>query len=272
MRVEILDVGHGQCIYVVADNGNVMLFDCGSDEYLQPSVYLPRHGCRGIERFFVTNYDEDHISDLPALRRLPIGILHRNTSVTAGQLRELKRASGPITTAMETLLGMMSGYTSTVLNPPEFPGLTYSCYSNSFKQDFTDTNNLSLVTFLHYRGIHLVIPGDLEAAGWRCLLAQAGFRDELRKVNLFVASHHGRSSGYCPEVFELCRPELVLISDEEMQYETQEMSSTYASHASGVSWSNQVRRVLTTRSDGSIAINQGPADANPIVAYANYRR
>lgn len=272
MKIEILDVGHGQCIYVLADNGNVMLFDCGSDEYLQPSSYLPRVGCRGIERFFVTNYDEDHISDLPRLRRLPIQILHRNITLTAEQLRALKRSSGPITTAMESLLQMMSCYTSKVVTPPEFPGFSFTCYSNRYGQDFTDTNNLSLVTFLHYRSVHLVIPGDLEAAGWRKLIEQPAFRAELRTVNLFVASHHGRESGYCEEVFEYCSPELVLVSDEEMQYATQEMTSVYASHASGVRWPNQVRYVLTTRSDGKITISQGPADANCVVSYAPTER
>lgn len=39
--------------------------------------------------------------------------------------------------------------------------------------EFSDTNNLSLVTFLHYRDVHVVFPGDLERRGWEALLRKA---------------------------------------------------------------------------------------------------
>jgi hypothetical protein len=71
-------------------------------------------------------------------------------------------------------------------------------------------------------------------------------------VNVFVASHHGRESGYCDAVFAHCAPEIVVISDEEIRFDTQE-SVDYAVHTKGINWTTGgVRRVLTTRSDGMI--------------------
>ena len=70
MRLTIHNVGHGLCISLVHENGNVMLWDCGHAGNSRPSDFLPALGIHTINRFFVTNYDEDHISDLPNLRQI----------------------------------------------------------------------------------------------------------------------------------------------------------------------------------------------------------
>ena len=73
-------------------------------------------------------------------------------------------------------------------------------------------------------------------------------------MHVLEASHHGRRNGICEEMFDQhgCHPELVIISDDYKQYDTQETTRYYASKAKGISgFRNDVRRwVLTTRSDG----------------------
>lgn len=268
MEINIFDVAHGFCAYIIADNHNVMLIDCGYNEQtgFRPSDYLSANGCRGIEWFIVSNYDEDHLNDLPWLKqRLPIEIFWRNRSINVNELRGLKLLSGPILPGTETVLDMHADYVHNVPNPPEFPGIESGFFCNSYPE-FQDTNNLSFVTFLHYRDIHIVFPGDLERTGWLTLLSQQAFREHLSRVNFFVASHHGRDSGYCAEVFDYCQPELVIISDEYIHYDTQEVD--YRRHASGVSWGDHDRYVLTTRNDGMITISQRPGEG----AYVNTAR
>lgn len=69
----------------------------------------------------------------------------------------------------------------------------------------------------------------MEAAGWARLLEQQAFRAELADVRVLVASHHGRENGYCKEVFDYARNvEVVIFSDSEMKYATQEMANAYA--------------------------------------------
>ncbi len=67
MEIRIFDVAHGFCAYVIADNNNVMLIDCGYNEGtgFRPSDYLVRDSCTGIKLLIVSNFDEDHVSDLP---------------------------------------------------------------------------------------------------------------------------------------------------------------------------------------------------------------
>ncbi|MDY6789716.1 MAG: hypothetical protein SWH54_00425 [Thermodesulfobacteriota bacterium] len=111
MKVTIHDVGHGACASLIHQNGNVMLWDCGRRDDYRPSDFLPSIGVSKVDIFFVTNYDEDHISDLPNLRdKIRLRSLARNKSISAEQLRSLKLQSGPISTAMGcgTLLDILT--------------------------------------------------------------------------------------------------------------------------------------------------------------------
>jgi beta-lactamase superfamily II metal-dependent hydrolase len=257
MKFTIHNVGHGQCITLVHDNGNTMMWDCGHSDGYRPSNFLPRLGINSIDYFFVTNYDEDHISDLTNLHsKIGLRSLFRNGSITAPQLRTLKMQTGPISSAMESMLSMITGYTGGPLNPaPEFPGVSFNLYNHSYGTEFNDTNNISLVTILLCNGVKVIIPGDLETDGWISMLRRQDFLNDLSGVNIFIASHHGRENGYTQEIFNVCRPSVVVFSDSDIQYSTQEMSNKYARHAKGVSFKNTTRYVLTTRSDGLLEWN-----------------
>ena len=258
MRFEILNVEHGFCAYVIGSDGGVLLFDCGHGTANRPSTFLPARDITNIRRLFVTNYDEDHISDLLAVRRsLYIEVLTRNSSMTSGQIRSLK--TPPIIPAMNELLDMIDSFTGEVSPQQLEPaGLQVWCFSNDYPM-FTDTNNLSLLTFLDVGGVSFVLGGDLERAGWLALLQKPQVQGLLKRVHVFVASHHGRESGYCAEVFDYCTPRLVVMSDGPIRHDTQLMASTYAQHALGELFSSpsgqETRKVVTTRKDGNIFWN-----------------
>lgn len=262
MKVQIFDVEHGFCAYIVTDSGNVTLIDAGHNTLtgFRPSRYLKANGCNGIEQLIVSNYDEDHLSDLPNLRALhqslPIKALTRNPSISADELEKLKRLKGPIAPGMRSLLEMIRTFTGGAPTI-DWGGATFTFFWNPYPV-FKETNDLSLVTFLDHNDVHMVFPGDLEKAGWRVLLQSPDFRTALARVKLFVASHHGRENGYCPEVFDVCKPQLVLVSDEPVKYDTQDVD--YTQHASGMRFTDGMRYVLTTRADGMITVSQTPGD------------
>jgi len=253
-------VAHGFCALATDDFGSRMLVDCGHNNLcgFYPSQYLVNCGCTCVNRLFITNYDEDHLSGLPSLRqlgnRMPVQWLHRNRSLSYDQLLALKRRGGALGPGVSSLLQMVAEYTfdEVPVVGAVAPLPSYSTFSAPYPA-FDDTNNLSLVVFMHYPGLSIVFPGDLEKAGWEYLLRDAGFRHQLSMVNVFVASHHGRESGYCAEVFKYCHPAVVVISDESIRYDTQEQC--YALHALGITWNGTDRRyVLTTRCDGDLVI------------------
>ncbi|MGD8781337.1 MAG: hypothetical protein PVH88_20530 [Ignavibacteria bacterium] len=254
MNIKIFNVSHGFCSLITADNRNLILIDCGSDGInFSPTSYLQNIGCNGIEGFIISNYDEDHLTDLPnLLNNYHIDVLYRNKSITPSQLEALKIKSGPITTAMRRTIDLAAEYCNPVSNSPDFSGINLSLFYNHYPS-FTDTNNLSVVTFIEYNDFSIVYPGDLEKAGWEKLLEDTSFQNKLKDVDIFVASHHGRENGYNSKVFDYCNPWVVIISDKEIVHETQK--NNYASHAKGILWNGgpEKRYVLTTRSDGHIS-------------------
>jgi hypothetical protein len=94
------------------------------------------------------------------------------------------------------------------------------------------------------------------------LLGSQEFKDAVKGTHVLVAPHHGRESGFCNELFELISPYLVVISDGVST--TTNASSRYSQKAQG--WevhhrsggADEVRKCLTTRSDGVVLIEFGP--------------
>ncbi len=268
MEIRVFDVGHGFFSHILTDEGRNILVDCGdnSETGFTPSDYLTRRGCGVVDRLIVSNYDDDHLRGLPSLITSGIAInnLTRNFLITPEQLRELKLEGGELTQGMQGLLHMMTTMSYGTRDPNETPSLRLEVFANPYPH-FTDTNNLSVVAFLHCGAVHMAFTGDMERAGWLALLQDPTqnqrFVQQLSTVNVFVASHHGRVNGFCEEVFEHCHPAIIIVSDSNIQYETQEFD--YAPYASGISWPDgSTRYVLTTRTDGVITIQQAVGSMN----------
>jgi beta-lactamase superfamily II metal-dependent hydrolase len=260
MTFTLFNVRHGFCALAIGPNGTNTLFDCGHDDEtgFRPSSYLPATGVHNINRMVLGNFDMDHASDLHNLReKVTIQHFVRNQTITPEQLRLLKMQGGPISSGIKAAINMHAEYIF-ANTPIDYAGVTLTSFWNNYPE-FTDTNNLSVVSFLHYGGSCICIPGDIERKGWERLLNRLDFCDNLRRVDIFVAAHHGRISGYCENVFEYCKPAVILISDKEMVYESQ--ICDYAKHASGIGWNGsptEKRYVMTTRCDGNMVITKEP--------------
>jgi len=259
MEIEIFDVEHGACSLVTADNGRRILVDCGhnSSTNWRPSQFLPARGIQYVDRLIVSNYDRDHVSDLPdLLAKVGVPVLSRNPSVWPDLLRAMKVENG-MDPGIGTLAYMAGNYYTQALPvPQDFGALQVAHYWNVYPA-FTDENNLSLVTILRYHDLGFIFPGDIENAGWRHLLQRADFRAALAHVNVFVASHHGRENGYCSEVFDWCSPEIVVFSDGSIIHETQKTAGLYRQHARGIRFfDGTTRHVITTRRNGLLRIRQ----------------
>ena len=146
-------------------------------------------------------------------------------------------------------------------------------YCNRYPDDFSDENNLSLVVFLEWPNFKICFPGDMENAGWKRLLDRADFVEAMAGVTVLVASHHGRKNGCSEELFNLTefRPQLIVISDDNVQYKTQETVQWYSSkvQSQGVKLNGQMRKVLTTRSDGQIDFSISPSGISVDIGNAN---
>lgn len=241
------------------------MLDCGicvGRQWYPSTAYNGQH----INTLMLMNLDEDHCEDLPYLiQNCGVGALVSNPTVDVHALRSMKKECGMrngVTTAANVLARFGPGFLGDWSH--DLGGVAWRVFWNSYGAEFTDTNNLSLATFVDFGAFTILFGGDLERAGWRRLLQIPLFREKLRTVNVYVASHHGRENGCCSEVFDICRPEVVIFSDGRKQYETQETSDWYASRTKGIPDYTRpvgligepaVRKVMTTRRDGTIAIH-----------------
>jgi len=258
MIINIYDVGHGACAVVTSPSGRRIMFDCGHDDDRPwwPSLH---YAGKEIEELVISNYDEDHVSDFTELLRLTkIAYISRNATVSAIDLGRLKMEMG-----MGNGIGRLQQWMASVdgkvfSGGPDHAPLKRAYYYNRYSVDFDDENNLSVVTFIEWSDFRIVFSGDLEIAGWKKLLQRPDFVRELQHINVFVASHHGRFDGCCDEVFNICHPQLVIMSDSCKQFETQETNGWYKARCAGIRYGNENRYVFTTRNDGDIEIVVGP--------------
>lgn len=258
MVVQFFDVAHGFYAAVFTENHKLLLVDCGKndDTGFLPSSHLYAAGWRIISGLIIQNFDQDHVSDLNNILRLfNVEIFYRNRTVPPEFLRVLKLLGGGITAQMGSAISLHQTFNTPVVLPPDYGGTTFRFYFNKYPE-FTDTNNLSMITFMDYDGMRIAFTGDMEVDGWRALLQNPMFALELGSVNIFVASHHGRENGFCEQVFDHCHPEIIIISDKEIVHDTQEHD--YSTLARGIIWNGgpQKRYVLSTRKDGRIRVTK----------------
>lgn len=255
--LRVFDVEHGASALLVAPNRASLLIDCGhnSTTGFRPSQ-LARLGfdasVNRLTGLVVSNFDEDHLSDFPqTLDALNPKVIYRNPSVTTRALLEMKRESGlgPGVASCATALAVQ--YTEPA-PLTDLGGAEMQMFWANYPW-VTDTNNLSLVTFLAFGTAGILFPGDLGPQGWRLLLARDDFRRVLQRTNVFVAPHHGRDSGYLSEIFRFCRPQVVVISDKGVVHDSQ--ATDYGRCATGIVFGDgNSRNCISTRNNGDITI------------------
>ena len=215
-----------------------------------------------IEKLIITNYDRDHTSDLVDLRaNCSVKAITANRSITSQNLASMKAEFGMsdgIKNVHEWLQWVEQQPGGAPVNV-DLGVVVTRHYWNQYGTNpgqFTDANNLSVVTFVNYGNFCILFPGDVEVAGWKKLLELPAFQQDLRGVTVLVASHHGRDNGCCEEVFNYASPKAIIISDAGKQHASQETRGWYANRVPGYQEADgTTRKVLTTIFDGTITIN-----------------
>lgn len=269
-RIHIFDVEHGECSIIETPTGRTMMIGAGHNGTTgwRPSTWLSNKGL-SLTTVVLTNLDRDHASDLPSFEPLQRpDVIFRNFDINPDWMTALKlEESGKVDSGVRTALHWMKNvYTGGHISI-DYGFEVRRFYHSPIK--FQDTNNLSVVTFIFYAGVGVVFPGDLEKAGWEEFLKDANFRNCLTRTTIFVASHHGRINGYCPDVFTYCVPALVVISDKPVAHDTQD-HNRYQNHAKGLMFGDNLRKVLTTRNDGKITIDIAPTGHYTVRIYEGY--
>lgn len=265
--LQVFNVDHGACalLSMPSPSGTRrVLIDCGHATNYKgmpwyPGEHLKHAGVGFVDLLICTNYDEDHVSGVESLvdNNISVGCILGNPTVPPEAIEYLKSEDGMgggIRIIVNSLAGRRQGGVAQV--PPDIPGLELRWFWNPWPHWDTE-NNLSLVAHLSIHGTNFLFPGDLETDGWRNMLKYQPFADLMCRVDVLMASHHGRANGKCDELFDVhgCEPQLVVISDSAKQYQSQETVPYYyrkARGVPGVRGCDGSRYVMTTRDDDEL--------------------
>src|SRR5258706_13886876 len=116
MKVDISNVEHGACAFVVPPSGErLAMIDCGhnSNTNWRPSSHIKhRLGRNALDYLFITNADHDHYSDLHDLvAAVTIHWFIRSWRFTKEQFLEMKLQSPPLSDDAETYASLLTSHT-----------------------------------------------------------------------------------------------------------------------------------------------------------------
>lgn len=253
--IKIFPVDRGFCSAIELSNSVTILIDCGSGKHFQPADYIWHRHSKYLDYLILPAYTEDHLSGFSDVvtqsfqHDIPIHFLVYNPTLNPEEISTKKHFPLPLANSLYNPIGN----NKTV----EIDGLKLTFFWNE-NQNFGTQYSLSLVTFLHYGDIEIIFSSDLDTAGWQNLLQSYEFRRKLEKVNIFIASNHGEEKGYCREVFNYCKPEIIVVSNKDNQPLSSTMKELYSSHAKGAihGVSDDDKKIYSTYEYGGIKISK----------------
>jgi len=266
LHICIHNVGHGQAVHAATPNNQIIVIDLGCSGDFSPLKHL-KTVTDTIDYLIITHPHGDHIEEMLELETL--GFKGRQFWRPGWLLEEEVRAANQsnYSDRLDAYFANSQGMFTEPLqdhervgNPIVNGGVTITEFASA-TCGTSNINNHSGVIIFEYLGVKIVIPGDNEPASWNALLQIPAFVDAISGTDIFMASHHGRESGYCSALFNAMSPKLCIVSDGRVQ--DTDATTRYSSHAS--SWNVQSRsgaapekrKCLTTRTDGSIEIIVG---------------
>lgn len=267
-KVIIFNVERGFCAFVRSPNNYGLLIDCGNSVNFSPIKYILDNEIKKVQEFegytlahFVCSHPhDDHITDIERLKNeLAPRIITGLRFDKWDEIKDPTEKSKDSYANLDSYSKFRDTYTEPVKTYPDWGmmvntnlGLTISESKKINSDRSAWINNTSRIVILNYKGFKFVFPGDLMKDGWEILLKRESFKKALEGTRFFIASHHGHTSGYTNEIFKSCKPWLSIVSEKPGE----DVDPAYSSeeNISGVTINDKLRRMITTRKDGSIII------------------
>lgn len=216
--IVFVDVGQGDCIHLRTPSGkNILIDGGGSADYdtgkkiLLP--YLLKNGVDKVDLAIVTHFHQDHYGGIASLcKRMPV----RKLAVYgANRLKEETiladtglDGQSMVYVAAGDRLRIEDDIYIDVLYPEHRKTEIYQ----QLLADEADENHCSLVLRVYYRGISLLVTGDMGFEGEKLLmdLFKEFSRDKL-KADILKVGHHGSRFSTGDEFLDAVAPQVAVI-------------------------------------------------------------
>ncbi|MGO9566615.1 MAG: ComEC/Rec2 family competence protein [Desulfomonilaceae bacterium] len=265
------DVQHGHATYVKTPNGRHVVIDLGTGSYGSGEAFSPlehlrsRYKITQLDYVVITHPHVDHIDDVFCFDDLNPKVLLRPKHLAKGPI--LEKASDNDRPKLDKYFEISERYNSPIAhtspnspaNPANWGGLHITSYIPSQCAQ-SNVNNHSIVTVFEFGGIRVLVPGDNEPPSWNELMGVDGFASRTKDVDLMLAPHHGRNSGFDADTMNHLNPRITVISDG--AYCDTSATTRYTAISRG--WNvykpngqGETRYCLTTRKDGVVTASFG---------------
>lgn len=280
MTLEIVfwDVQHGSAAYIKTPGGKHIVQDLGSGSYkksdpgFSPLLRLKeKYGIKKLDEVIITHPHKDHIDDIMNFDALCPRVINKPKNIEKTEI--IKNTREEDRHIFEKYFKIERLYNTPVPpeNDPNFPNNNGGVKIETFipNLNYSNINNFSVVTVIKYENYKIILPGDNEPSSWNELLEKSEFKEAIRDADVLLASHHGRKSGFCEEIFKYFNPKLTIISDG--RFCDTSATDRYSNVTQGFTVShrktghNERRKCLTTRNDGVIVVKVEPSGSLNVI-------
>lgn len=208
-EVVFMDVGQGDGICVMTEDGHAFLIDGGSSNVNDVFKYriepmLKYYGVSRIDGWFLTHGDSDHISGIQEALEMGVNIQGLFVSEIMGDEE------------LENICNMAENKGISVVRISEGEKLCTDkvrirCLYPKKGKSTGDKNNDSLVLlvdFLYRKKTSVLLTGDVEAEGEKLLEAN----NLLEKADILKVAHHGSKGSTTKNFLEIVQPEWAILS------------------------------------------------------------
>ena len=208
LRMDVLDVGHGDATILRLPDGRIIVIDAGTEAAGRQRVlpFLRHQGINAVDALILTHPDNDHIGGaVPLLEQMPVRLLLTNgaadDTMTFLQIARLKEKKGiPHRVLRRGMrIASESGVIVEVLHPP----------ANWVAGAEPGSNDNALVLRVTLGSQSWLLCADIEEAGIPIMLRQP----IQWKANVLKVPHHGSRLGSAGDrLLAAVQPELAIIS------------------------------------------------------------
>lgn len=268
------DVQHGHSTYLKTPNGRHIVIDLGTGSYGGTEEFSPlellknKYQVKQLDYVIFTHPHVDHIDDIFNFDDLSPKVLLRPKHLDRGPI--LQNASEKDRAKLEKYFEIHDRYNEPIAddspnntkNPQNWGGLSIKSFVPKNCSQ-SNLNNHSVVALFEFAGTKVLVPGDNEPASWNELKEIPGFVAATKDIDLLLAPHHGRKSGFDNETKKHFNPRFTIVSDG--PYCDTSATSRYTEVSRGWevqkrSGGSEDRYCLTTRNDGVVV---GTFGTNP---------
>lgn len=270
LEIVFWDVQHGSATYIKTPNGKHIVKDLGigkyetNDQKFSPLLHLKhKWGVSKLDAVIISHPHKDHIEDIMNFEELSPVVLFRPKHLSKYEILKNVQESDKYLFEKYFDINQKHSESASLDNRLSLPKNYGGVKIQKFIPHLSNTaniNNHSIVTVLSYADSKVILTGDNEPPSWKELLENDDFINAIVDADILLASHHGRDSGFYPELFRYFNPKLTIISDGQVC----DTSATDRYSKINTGWivhrrngKEEIRKCVTTRNDGVIVVKLG---------------